>query len=90
MAGRPKKYASAAERQAAYRKGAGGTTTVRDVRLKNETWDTIDHLCEVLDYSRNEVIHQLLQFALTNRAWHVRGSFTTLLPRRENPHHGDD
>lgn len=85
MAGRPKKYASAAERQAAYRKGTGGETSVRDVRLKNETWETIERLAETVDMSRNEMMHQLLQFALTNRAWHGAARFTSLLPRRENP-----
>lgn len=78
---RPKKYGSAAERQAAYRH----RYVVMDVRVKPETAATLDALCTSMDISRNDVINQLLQFALANRAWHTEPLFTKLLPRLKNP-----
>lgn len=78
---RPKKYASAAERTAAYR----ARNTVIEVRLKPETIETLDRLCVSMDMPRNEVVHQLLQFALANREWHTSPLFTRRLPRQENP-----
>lgn len=79
--GRPRLYATAAEKQKAFR----SRYVVRDLRIKGETDETITRLCETLDLPRSEVVNQLLQFALTNRAWHVLGTFTSLLPRKTNP-----
>lgn len=81
--GRPKKYATAAERQAAYRRQSD--TSVVDIRMKNETIETLNKFAEEMDISRNEVVHQLIQFALANRAWLTAPRFTSYLPRRENP-----
>ena len=78
---RPRKYESPAAKAAAYR----ARYRVIDVRLKAETVDTLDALAKSMDMPRNEVVHQLLQFALTNRAWHTAPRFTSLLPRAENP-----
>lgn len=78
---RAKKYANDAEKQAAFR----ARYAVWDIRLKRETADVIDGLCEALDLPRTEVINQLIQFALANRAWHTAPRFTSLLPRKENP-----
>lgn len=79
--GRPRLYASAAEKQKAFRE----RYVVRDIRIKTETDATISRLCESMDLPRSEVVNQLLQFALTNRAWHILGTFTKLLPRKTNP-----
>lgn len=81
MAGRPRTHATAAERQAAFR----ARYPVISVRTKSETLESIDAIAATIDMSRNEVINQLLQFALTNRAWHTAPRFTSLLPRKENP-----
>lgn len=78
---RPKKHATPAERQAAYR----ARYEVIQIRLKPETLASIDGICEAIDLPRTEVINQLLQFALANRAWHTAPRFTSLLPRKENP-----
>ena len=79
--GRPRAHATPAERQAAFR----ARYPVISVRTKAETLQSIDGIAEACDLSRNEVINQLLQFALTNRAWHTAPRFTSLLPRKENP-----
>ena len=79
--GPTQKYATPAERQAAYR----ARLPLVELRVKPETLETIDALCESLDLSRNEVFNQLLQFALANRAWHTSPMFTSLLPRLKNP-----
>lgn len=78
---RPKKYATAAEKQAAYR----SRYAVIDVRVKTETLETLDALSEAMDMPRTEVVNQLLQFALANRAWHTAPRFTSMLPRLKNP-----
>lgn len=83
--GRPKTYATAAERQAAFRQRYPSIA----VRVKPETKETIARLCEALDMSEAEVVNQLLQFALANRAWHTSPRFTSLLPRKENPDAAD-
>lgn len=79
--GRPKQYATPAERQAAFR----ARYPLLSVRTKPETKDTITRLCQSMDLSESEVVNQLLQFALANREWHTSPLFTRLLPRKENP-----
>ena len=79
--GRPRLYASAAEKQKAFR----ARYVVRSIRIKSETDETLLRLSETLDLPVSEIVNQLLQFALTNRAWHVLGTFTSLLPRKSNP-----
>lgn len=78
---RPKKYASDAEKQAAYR----GRYAVFDVRLIPETLATIDKLALAWDVSRNEVMNSLVNFALLNRNWFTVGLFGKRLPRLKNP-----
>jgi hypothetical protein len=84
--GRPKQYANAAERQAAFRARYPTLT----VRTKPETKETITRLMEALDLSESEIVNQLLQFALANRVWLTSPRFTSLLPRKENPIEGED
>jgi hypothetical protein len=79
--GRPKQYASPAEKQAAFRARYPSI----NVRTKPETKETIAALMQALDLSEAEIVNQLLQFALANRAWHTSPMFTSLLPRKENP-----
>lgn len=67
--GRPRKYASAAEKQAAYRQ----RWVVRSLRLEAETDETIKRIADEFDASPNEVINSLIKFALTNRNWHTQG-----------------
>lgn len=78
---RPKKYASAAERQAAFRQRYATVT----VRVQAETAQTIAELAKTLDVPQTEVINSLIMFALLNRNWHVLGLFGKRLPRAENP-----
>lgn len=78
---RPKLHATPAERQAAFRARYPTLT----VRTKSETKETIAALCAAMDMSESEVVNQLLQFALANRAWHTAPRFTSMLPRKENP-----
>jgi len=77
---RPRKYASAAERQAAYR----DRYAVIEIRLVRETADTLDRLASDLDTSRNEVVNSLINFALLNRNWFTLGLFGKRLPRAED------
>lgn len=78
---RPKKYASAAERQAAYR----ARYAVIELRLEHETVATLDRIGEHLDISRNEVVNQILKFGLLNRNWFTEGRFTKWLPHENVP-----
>lgn len=78
---RPKKYASAAERQAAYR----ARYAVIELRLEPQTVETLDRIGEALDISRNEVVNQILKFGLLNRNWFTEGRFTKWLPHADVP-----
>lgn len=79
--GRPRKYASASEKQAAYR----DRYAVFEIRLIKETATTLDKLAETLDVSRNEVVNSLINFALLNRSWFTQGLFGKRLPYSKNP-----
>lgn len=74
--GRPKKYADAAERQAAYRQ----RYEVITIRLERETVETLDRLAKYLDVPRTEVVASLVKFALLNRNWFLLGLFGKRLP----------
>lgn len=78
---RPKKYASPAERQKAYRERY---VTV-EARLVPETAETLDRLAEALDVPRTEVINSLINYALLNRNWFTLGLFGKRLPYAKNP-----
>lgn len=77
--GRPKKYANAAERQAAYR----ARNMVIDCRLPEHTVATLDDLATTFDVSRNEVVNSVINFALLNRNWKTLGLFGKRLTRAE-------
>lgn len=74
--GRPRKYESAADRQAAYRERYG----VRQIRLRKETLATIDDIAAQLDVPSTEVIASLVNFALLNYNWRTLGLFGKRLP----------
>jgi len=62
---RPKLYASAAERQAAYK----ARYAVLEVRLDPTTADTITKVAQQLDVPRAELLSQLVKHGLLNRNW---------------------
>ena len=63
--GRPKKFATDAERQAAYR----SRNAFAEVRLDQEIVDTLNKLAEGLDVTRTQLIESMIKFALLNRQW---------------------
>jgi len=75
--GRPRVYASDAERQAAYR----DRYAVIDCRVEKETAETLTKIATYLDVPRTEVIASLLKFALLNRNWLQLGLFGKRLPQ---------
>lgn len=81
MAGRPKKYASAAERQKAYR----NRYVIVEARVIPETAATLDKLAQLLDVPRTEVLNSMINFALLNHNWHTLGLFGKRLPFNLQP-----
>lgn len=69
--GRPRKYASDAERSAAFRERWARKT----FRMDPETARTIERLSEFADESESTVLHSLVTFALLNRSWFTLGLF---------------
>lgn len=63
--GRPRKYASDAERQAAYR----ARWARLSVDIEAQTVETVRKISEATDTAQSEVVNQLLKFALLNRNW---------------------
>ena len=80
---RPRKYASDAERQAAYRARAAEVCVRRDPN----TLATLDSIAEEIGFSRNELMQSMVKFGLTNRDWRNEGlTAHKRLPRyQENP-----
>lgn len=66
---RPKLYASAAERQAAYRE----RFATIEVRLDPTTVDTLTRIAQTLDVPRVAVIEQVIKHGLLNRDWFKLG-----------------
>ena len=67
--GRPAKYASDAERQAAWR----AANAVKTFRLDGKVAPTIEALAEQFDTDQTHVVNNLLRFALANRNWKTQG-----------------
>ena len=80
---RPRKYASDAEKQAAYRSRAAEVC----VRLEPKTMATLDSIADEIGFSRNELMQSMVKFGLTNRDWRNEGlTAHKRLPRyQENP-----
>jgi hypothetical protein len=73
--GRPRKYATAAEKARAYRE----RYAVIDVRLKPETVATLDKIALARDESRANLVAQLIAYALANppgQSWYVAPRFS--------------
>jgi len=68
---RPRKYASDAERQAAYR----ARYAIVQVRLKPEMVAKIEGIAESRDLPRADILAELIGFALANRHWHTAPRF---------------
>lgn len=66
---RPKLYASAAERQAAYRE----RFATIEVRLDPTTVDTLTRIAQTLDVPRVAVVEQVIKHGLLNRDWFKLG-----------------
>ena len=64
---RPRKYANAAEKAAAYRE----RYAVLSIRLKPETAATLEGIAASRDIPRADLIADLISFALANRNWHT-------------------
>lgn len=62
---RPRKYASAAERQAAYR----DRWAILETRLPRKTLETIERLAAARDESRAQFVYNLIMRALTAWTW---------------------
>ena len=90
--GRPRKYATDAERQKAFRErrdratqsGALVAMRVMPIRVTEKDHETLVKLAEEFDISINELMFDLVGWALANRNW---GAFTRFrrLPRAPNP-----
>jgi hypothetical protein len=87
---RPRKYASASERQAAYRDRAPEVC----FRAEPQTVETLDRIADTIDRSRAELLLSMTKFALTNHDWARFGLTHKPLPfgygtqdetREENP-----
>ena len=74
--GRPRKYTSAAERQAAYRARNDGIVTWR----LGEVPAKIAEIAAQVDLPANELAYQMLKFALANRNWREEQMFGKPLP----------
>lgn len=70
--GRPRKYATAAERQAAYRARFANV----NVRMAPETAETLERLSAETLVPVTELARQMILFALANRDWRRDPRFT--------------
>ena len=62
---RPRKYASQAERQAAYR----ARNVMLEFRAEPKTADNVTKIADTLGYPRSDVLLSMVKFALTNHDW---------------------
>jgi hypothetical protein len=80
--GRPKKYASAAERQAAYRARASEIS----FRADEITADNLSRIADAIDVPRTDLILSMIKFALANHDWARFGLTHKTLPKYQgNP-----
>jgi hypothetical protein len=75
--GRPRKYASDAEKQAAFRE----RNAILSIRVDPHVKETIERLAESQGWSVSDYATSMLKFALLNRNWSVLGFFGKPLPR---------
>lgn len=67
--GRPAKYASDAERQAAWR----AANAVKTLRLDGKVAGSVEALAALFEMDQTHVVNNLLRFALANRNWKAMG-----------------
>lgn len=67
--GRPKKYATAAERQAAYRQRHADAYVSVEIELDATTAETLRKIAEFADMPQREIGAQILKIGLTNFPW---------------------
>jgi hypothetical protein len=79
--GRPAKYASAAERQKAFRERYQTITA----RVEQRTKETLKMLSEHTDEPMSEVINSAIKYFVLNYNWREFGLFGKRLPRAKNP-----
>ena len=68
---RPRKYATAAERQAAYRSRYANV----NVRMAFETAETLERISSETLIPVTELARQMILFALANRNWYTDARF---------------
>jgi len=79
---RPRKYASQADRQAAYR----ARNVMLEFRAEPKTADNITKIADTLGYPRSDVLLSMVKFALTNHDWARFGLTHKTIPTyKENP-----
>ena len=67
--GRPKLYADAAARQAAFRAEKSRV----DVVVTKELGETLASISETLGTPKNDLVNSMIRFALTNHNWKKSG-----------------
>ncbi len=83
--GRPRKYASEAEKQKAFRERYATVS----VRVESRTKETLKTLAEHYDESEAEVVNAALKYFFLNYAWQTSPLFGKRLPRA-NPVEGGE
>ena len=75
-AGRPRKYATDADRLVAYR----ARNSVHQIRLESCDWTWVVKTAAAADISAAELINQMIKFAKSNRDWVAQPMFGRPLP----------
>ena len=79
---RPRKYASDAERQAAYR----SRNVIVEFRAETQTAEKLNQIAETIDVSRSDLLLSMVKFALTNHDWARFGLTHKTIPQyKGNP-----
>lgn len=79
---RPRKYATAAARQAAYR----SRNEMLEFRAETKTADTLTRIADTIDVSRSDLVLSMVKFALANHDWARFGLTHKTIPYYEgNP-----
>ena len=77
--GRPRKYATDADRQSAYR------DRTRAVPISDAQIETIDRMAAAMDCSRAELVRSMIHFAMMTRQWVRLGLVPVHGPRARPP-----
>lgn len=81
--GRPRKYASDAERQAAYRARLEETGIVTiTTRFERRTAETLERISAQSGMPVNELVRQMVLHSLANRDWYKDFSYTKRLTKQ--------